>query len=248
MTDVPPPPSSLPPPPPTGAPGATAGNALAAWLGAFVVVQVATMVVLVATGYVDAVGSVPMSVNALLVSVMWAVQIVAVAWWASRSMHTTLSVATGLGAVPRDAWWIFVGLASQFLLVPAVNWPLSRVFPDSFSPEKVARRAEELLDSAPGAWFAVLALVVVVGAPVVEEIVYRGMVQKGFVSSWGPVAGVIVTAALFAAIHMSWAETPALFVFALVLGLITLRAGRLGPAIVTHMAFNLAGLVAVATT
>lgn len=239
--------SDLPPPPP-GAPRATAGNVLGTWLASFVVVQVATVVVLVGTGYVDDVDSVPMSVNTLLVSVMWAVQLVAVAWWANRSMHSTLTEATRLRFAPRDAWWIVVGLGSQFLLVPLVNWPLSRLFPDEFSAEKVAERAEKLADSAPGAWFAVLAVVVVIGAPVVEEIVYRGMVQRGFVSSWGAPVGLVVTAALFAVIHMSWAETPALFVFALVLGVASHRTGRLGPAIVTHMAFNLAGLVAVAAT
>ncbi len=247
MSEIPPPPGALPPPPP-GASGATAGNVLSTWLLSFIVIQVATVVVLVGTGYADDVDNVPMSVNTVLVSLMWAVQLVAVAWWANRSMRTTLTAATGLRVLPRDASWIVVGLACQFVLVPIVNWPLSRLFPDEFSAEKIARRAEELADSAPGAWFVVLAIVVVVGAPVIEEIVYRGMVQKGFVSSWGPTAGVVVTAALFAAIHMSWAETPALFAFALVLGVAAHRTGRLGPAIITHMAFNLAGLVMVAAT
>lgn len=236
------------PPPPPGAPRATAGNVLSTWLGSFVVVQVASVVVLVGTGYADDVDNVPMSVNTILVSLMWAIQLVAVAWWANRAMHSSLTEATGLRAVPRDAWWVAVGLSAQFLLVPLVNWPLSRLFPDEFSAEKVAERAESLADSAPGAWFVVLAVVVVIGAPLIEEIVYRGMVQRGFVSSWGAPAGIVVTAALFAAIHMSWAETPALFVFALVLGVARHRTGRLGPAIVTHMAFNLAGLVMVAAT
>ncbi|MFM9226552.1 MAG: lysostaphin resistance A-like protein [Actinomycetota bacterium] len=232
--------------PPPGSRRAGAGNALAAWLVAFVVVQIASAIVLVSTGYLEDVDNLPMSVNTLLAVVMWAFQLVAVAWWAGSSVGTDLVRATGLAVRPRDAWWLLVGAACQFILMPIVNWPLQRLFPEQFSVEKVSERAETLADSAAGLWVVALVLVVVAGAPLVEEIVYRGMIQTGFVASWGPVAGVVVTSAMFAGIHLSWPEFPALFAFALVLGVGRHRAGRLGPAIMAHVGFNACGLLAVA--
>lgn len=252
MSELPPPPptgtsSGAPvPPPPPGAKRAGAGNVLAAWLLAFVVVQVASAIVLVSTGYLEDVDRLPMSVNALLAAVMWAFQLVAVAWWAGRSVGTDFTRATGLSVVPRDLWWLLVGAVCQFVLMPIVNWPLQQLFPDQFSAERVSERAESLADSATGLWVVALVLVVVFGAPLVEEIVYRGMIQTGFVASWGPVAGVVAASAMFAGIHFSWPEFPALFAFALVLGAGRHRAGRLGPAIMAHVGFNACGLLAVA--
>lgn len=244
---VPPPPNrSGFSPPPAGRKGATAGNVLATWLVAFVVVQIATAVVLASTGYLEDVDNLPMSVNTLLAAVMWAFQLVAVAWWAGRSVGNGLVGATGLTIGVRDAWWLLVGAACQFILVPAVNFPLQRLFPDQFAPDKVSERAENLVDSATGVWVVALVLVVVVGAPLIEELVYRGMIQTGFVASWGTKAGIGATAALFAGIHFSWPEFPALFAFALVLGVGRHRAGRLGPAIMAHVGFNACGLLAVA--
>jgi len=138
-----------------------------------------------------------------------------------------------------------LGIGSQLILVNAVNWPLARLFPDAFSFEEVSKRASDLVDVAHGGWLIVLGLVVIVGAPVVEEIVYRGVVQPGLVTSWGRTAGIVVTAALFAAIHMQPIEFPGLFAFALVLGWARHSTGTIGMSIVTHMAFNATGLVLV---
>lgn len=248
VTNFPPPSpeDSFVPSPPPGRKGANAGNVLATWLAAFVVIQIATAIVLVSTGYLEDVDNLPMSVNTLLAVVMWAFQLVSVAWWAGRSVGVTLVEATGLTVRVRDAWWLAVGAACQFILVPVVNFPLQRLFPDQFAPDKVSQRAENLVDSATGVWVVALVVVVVIGAPLIEELVYRGMIQVGFVASWGTRAGIGATAALFAGIHLSWPEFPALFAFALILGVARHRAGRLGPAILAHVGFNACGLLAVA--
>ena len=87
--------------------------------------------------------------------------------------------------------------------------------------------------------------IVVLGAPVIEEIVYRGMLQQGLERSIDQRGALVLTAIIFAAIHMQPIEFPGLFAFALVLGWTYQRTKRLGLAIVTHMAFNASGLVAV---
>jgi membrane protease YdiL (CAAX protease family) len=82
----------------------------------------------------------------------------------------------------------------------------------------------------------------VVGAPIVEEIVYRGSLQTRLVQGFGISVGVFVTALLFALIHLAPVEIPGLFVFALVLGIARQKTGALGLPIVTHLAFNATGL------
>lgn len=138
-----------------------------------------------------------------------------------------------------------LGMGSQLILVNAVTWPLTKLFPDAFSFDEVSQRASDLADNARGIWIAVLILVVVVGAPVVEEMVYRGVVQPGLVRAWGARRGILFTAVLFAAIHFQPIEFPGLFAFALVLGWARQSTDRLGLSVITHTAFNATGLLLV---
>lgn len=223
-----------------------ASQVLLFWLVAFVTANFASLVVLVITGNGDSSTSDISTLDlALSATAMWIVylfattQFLSVTW---RNFRSTI----GATFLRRDVIiGIPLGIASQLVLVNAVNWPLSRLFPDSFSFDEVSKRATDLVDEASGGWIILLGLVVIVGAPIVEEIVYRGVVQPGLVASWGRSAGILVTAALFAAIHMQPIEFPGLFVFALVLGWARHSTGTIGMSIVTHMAFNTTGLALV---
>jgi hypothetical protein len=223
-----------------------ASQVLLFWLVAFVAANFASLVVLVISGNGDSsTGDISTLDVALSATAMWIVylfattQFLKVTW---RNFRSTI----GATFLRRDVVvGIPLGIASQLVLVNAVNWPLSRLFPDSFSFDEVSKRATDLVDEARGGWIILLGLVVIVGAPIVEEIVYRGVVQPGLVASWGRSAGILVTAALFAAIHMQPVEFPGLFVFALVLGWARHSTGTIGTSIVTHMAFNTTGLVLV---
>lgn len=147
-----------------------------------------------------------------------------------------------------DLWGIPLGVLSQVLLVGLVTWPFRKWFPDIFDNETVEERARGLYDSAQGIWLVVLALVVVLGAPIVEELVYRGFLQAGLQSRVNDVVAVIVVAAWFAAIHGRVAELPGLFSFALVLGVAFHLTKRLGMSVVAHLAFNATGLAFLALT
>jgi hypothetical protein len=152
----------------------------------------------------------------------------------------------------RFAWvdlaGIPLGIFSQLVVVNVVTLPFRRYFPGTFDPEQVSRRAKDLVDSANGVWLLVLATVVVVGAPVIEELVYRGMLQKSMATSFGPVVAAVVSAAFFTVVHLVPVEFPGLFAFALILGFAFRRTNRIGFCIVTHMSFNAAGLLLVLLT
>lgn len=141
-----------------------------------------------------------------------------------------------------------LGIVSQLILVPVVMLPLRLLFPGSFAPEKIEKRATDLVDNANGAWMIVLVLIVVVGAPLVEEIVYRGMLQRSIGAALGTSRALVIVAVWFAAIHFVPVEFVGLFAFAIVLGWVFDRNDSLGMNIITHMAFNATGLVLVALT
>ncbi len=219
---------------------------LAIWLGMYLCANIALMVALALTGRGDVDQTqIPIWATAVAVTAMWSVFLIAIPRYLpyeepsnKRSFSRSISLRDVVIGVP-------LGFASQFILMNMVNWPLMQLFPDSFSSDEISQRATDLTNTAPGAWVIVLILVVAVGAPIVEEIVYRGAVQTHLQKTAGTAVALIGTAVLFAAIHMSLIEFPGLFAFALVLGITRLRSDTLGLPIVTHMSFNAAGLILV---
>lgn len=229
-------------------PALNARNGIAYWAGAFILGNLASFFVLMLVWRpADSSDRFPVWVTAVSAAAMWSV---------FSLFLRMLSRGIGSGSFRHDFGFAFrlsdlwlgvpIGVFSQFVLANIVNWPLSKVFPDHFSPDEVERRARELSDSAPGAWFLLLVFVVVVCAPVIEELIYRGLVQQGLANSLGRTKAWLIAAALFAAIHLVPVEFPGLFVFALVLGWCYRRTDRLGLCIVAHMAFNASGLLVVA--
>lgn len=145
-----------------------------------------------------------------------------------------------------DLWGIPIGVAGQVLLVGLVTLPFRLAFPEEFAPEKVEKRARDLFENATGVWLIVLILVVVVGAPLVEELVYRGLIQSSLSDRFGGNLAVLISSIWFAVVHLQLVELPGLFAFALVLGLCFQRTKRLGMSVVAHVAFNSTGLLLVA--
>ena len=152
----------------------------------------------------------------------------------------------------RFAWsdliGIPLGVVSQLVIVNLATWPFRQLFPKTFDPEQVSQRAKNLVDSADGVWLLLLAVVVVVGAPIIEELVYRGLLQQSMARSFGTVAAVFLCSAFFTVVHLAPVEFPGLFAFALILGFAFRRTKRVGFTIVTHMSFNAAGLLLVLLT
>lgn len=187
----------------------------------------------------------PIGVLGASLVALWAVQLTGTAL-ASRRFGTGDPLADfGLTARPVDLIGVPIGVAAQFVLVPLVYVPLRALDGDLFSDERLDDTASDLVARADGAQIWLLFALVVIGAPIVEEIFYRGMLQRpllGRAPSWMVVVGV---AAVFAAIHMRPVELPGLFVIGLVLGALAAWSGRIGPAVAAHVGFNAAGLLAV---
>lgn len=130
---------------------------------------------------------------------------------------------------------VLAGVLLQIPLIPLLYYTITEIFGD-LPP---TGRALALVDAVDTPIKIVgLYIAVAVIAPIVEELFYRGLVQRAIVDKIGPMFGIPLAALIFGAVHLSWTELPALTAVGLVLGLLYHRTGRLGAPIVAHMTFN----------
>jgi uncharacterized protein len=153
----------------------------------------------------------------------------------------------GLSFAPIDLLGVPIGVLTQLVLIRLLYWPLEEIWPATFSSPKVEESARTLYESADGAWLVALVLLVVVGAPFVEELLYRGLLQNAFRRRVSDGVALVIVALWFALIHFRPVEYPGLLLVGLVLGICAMVTGRIGMSIVAHCAFNATGLVWVAT-
>lgn len=213
-----------------------------AWVGAFIVGQLASVVVIGASG-ADTVDEIPIPTLFLALSMSWAAYVAAL-WLASQRSGTGDFVDDyRVRFRPLDLVGAPIGVLTQLVVVPLVYLPLSRLWPSTFSEDELADNAERLIDRAGGAATILLVLMVCIGAPIVEELVYRGLLQGSFAGRVNGFVAVLIASVWFAAIHFRPVEYPGLFTFAVVAGVCFLVTGRIGTAVVTHVAFNVTGLL-----
>lgn len=135
---------------------------------------------------------------------------------------------------------VFSGMALQIPVVVLVVLLIQAIFGEI----EQSGRALALVDTAD-TWPKVVLLIVFVGlgAPLVEELFYRGIVQSSLVRSLGPVLGIGLASVIFGAVHLSLIEFAPLAAVGAGLGYLYWRTGRLLPAIIAHATFNLFTLV-----
>lgn len=230
--------------------GITIGQAASVWLITWIAGNLIGAVLIGATGYASATDA-PVWVTMVLATGLWAPMLVGMFVLATRSGRNRVGRHSfvdeyNLRFTPVDLAGIPVGVLAQLVVLRLVYWPLERGWPDTFSRSRIERNARDLYDRAHGGWLVALIIVVVIGAPIVEELMYRGLLQGAAVRRLNDAVAVVVVAAFFALIHFRWVEFPGLFVFGLILGVCALRTGRLGMSIAAHLAFNATGLLLVA--
>ncbi|MEY2467883.1 MAG: protease family protein [Actinomycetota bacterium] len=142
--------------------------------------------------------------------------------------------------IPADLGGVAAGLASQFVLLPLI-YVVVQLFVSRDLTSDLEAPAKDLTDQAHGgAAFALLAVLLIVGAPIVEELFYRGMLLRALKRHLPPVASIVVSGIVFGAAHFDLVTLPGLAAFGIVLAWLAHRSGRLGPGILAHAAFNAA--------
>lgn len=128
-----------------------------------------------------------------------------------------------------------LGAFTQFVLIWLLYWPLLRWVIDS-DPADSARELVDRVNNPVDV--IVLILIVVVFAPLVEEIFFRGLLLSALQTHVGDHFAVLVSAGLFAIVHLIPVNIPGLFMFGVIAGYLRLRFNRLGVCWFFHAGFN----------
>jgi membrane protease YdiL (CAAX protease family) len=153
-----------------------------------------------------------------------------------------------LRTVPRDLGVAFVSLWAVWPLVLAMivlTTAVGRAFRGQ-NFEMPQHRELELMAEFPGVFLRILIIfLAVVIAPLLEEVLFRGLLQTVIRSYVGrPWPAVIVTSILFAMVHENLEHWPALFVLGMGLGYVYEKSGSLFQPIFMHALFNGVTIVA----
>lgn len=142
------------------------------------------------------------------------------------ALALVLALVAGLFVGPFSGW--FASVVDEF------GGPL-------FTADHLVQVAEALLEG-PIVPRAVLIFCVVVGAPILEELVFRGVAWSALEDSLPPVAVWLITSAGFALYHQNPLHVVALFATSLMLGWIRMVTGSVWAAMLAHFANNLVGV------
>jgi uncharacterized protein len=173
--------------------------------------------------------------------VLWAGMIGAVLLASRRNGTGSLGADYGLSA-PRSSdvgWGALGALVSRAL--PLIILIIFVVVGNGLgSPNSTAPKLLGLTPEGTTGWVILFAMAVV-GAPIIEELFFRGLVQGAFTRRIGAVPAIFVTAVIFCVAHVL-SEGPtapiALFPAAVVLGYLRYKTGRLAAGMVAHALFN----------
>ncbi|MEO7428065.1 MAG: CPBP family intramembrane glutamic endopeptidase [Acidimicrobiales bacterium] len=208
--------------------------------------QIALAGILSATGRsVEQVDELPLSLVAVAQLGLW-FGLLGVPLVATRLKGNGIVADLHLRARLGDAWrGGVIGVLLQLAALPLLYWPLLNLLHKTASDlEGPARAMTDRADGPVGV--ILLVLIVGIGAPVVEEIFYRGLFQGALLKrGLPPVAAVAISATVFGLSHGELLQLPALVLFGAVAGTLAYRAGRLGPAIAAHVAFNMVTVISL---
>jgi membrane protease YdiL (CAAX protease family) len=145
--------------------------------------------------------------------------------WEYRWSPVAIAVGVGAGL-------LIIGLMWGTALIDQALWGQAGTLPPAWAENLQA-----------GLWVAVLLLAVNgIVVPICEELAWRGVVQTALVRAWTPVAGVLLTALLFALKHVvidaSVGRITTLLMLSLIVGFVRYRWGT-GSSTIAHIATNL---------
>lgn len=146
---------------------------------------------------------------------------------------------TGFSVLLIPAMVIAFGGLEYFL--NEINIRFEKILPP---PAWFLELFSRLFDSDLGVWGGILRIVII--APIVEELIFRGVIMSGFSRIYHPVFAIFFSALLFALFHLNPWQFPAAFALGLILGWIRIRTGSVLACMAGHAIHN--GLVFLSVT
>ena len=118
--------------------------------------------------------------------------------------------------------------------------PLSEILP---IPESLIKAFHTLLSQPYAAFF-----VIVISAPVLEEILFRGIILDGYLKNYKPWQGIIVSAFLFALLHGNLAQGIGAFGMGILFGWVYWKTNSIIPSVLLHFINNAVAFIGIFTT
>ena len=149
----------------------------------------------------------------------------------------------------KQSYWLFIGMGAS-IAVGALSLPIANLWDDGNHGKQ--QIGEELQRSA--SWARVLlVIVIVVLAPIVEELVFRGVVLRSALRRMPAVGAVLVSGAAFGAVHplfdlTTFPSFPSLMALGVLSAVVAVRSGNLTRSIFLHMGFNALGAISLLTS
>ena len=134
-----------------------------------------------------------------------------------------------------------IGVLSYLAMIPLLLSVLflisvtAKIFSYEPSPQRVVEMF--LRESRTGS-LAFFTFFVALLGPAIEEIFFRGFAYKTFRMSWGVGRGMVVSALIFAVLHMNVVAFLPIFMLGLLLAYLYERTGSLVPCMTVHMLHN----------
>lgn len=120
-------------------------------------------------------------------------------------------------------WGTIIVLATGVVIEPLLN-----LFPETYLD-----RLGNIM--AAGGWMMFTSIVI---APIMEEILFRGILQDALMRKYGVFVGILIASAVFGIVHIIPQQVVNAFMIGIVLGYIYYRTGALLPVILIHCINN----------
>jgi uncharacterized protein len=131
------------------------------------------------------------------------------------------------GTVPLMMIGSWASLAVGMALAVALSWVLP--------PSPLVEKLFENIKAADAIPF-VLFIAIVPG--IIEELLFRGYIQRRLLERWTPGLAIVVTSLLFALVHVDPHQVVAVFPMGLWLGLVAWKSGSVFPSMFCHAFIN----------
>ncbi len=166
------------------------------------------------------------------------------AWVSGRTRGVSSLGSIGFWPIAPVVPWVLaaVGVAAGMRVFEMVYEALLRAGGVALSGQNLDM-TRILPPGVFGTAFTVVLLVVI--APIAEEVVFRGVLLSAFRARWGDVAGITVSAAIFSAVHLNPYSFLPLFVLGASMGALFVKSRSLWTAVIAHAAFNGLGVMAL---
>lgn len=170
-----------------------------------------------------------------------------VLWLVHRCWPLLWSMARppGFGfTAPRQPWFLALALAIG-LATPMLGSLLTQWLAGG---QTVSQDIDRLGSHAPMDMRLSLVFVVVCVGPLVEELLFRGLLLSAMLKHWNTAVAVAASSLVFALVHLpglqyQWYAVPNLLLLAVLLAALRLRSGSIWPGVLAHASNNLVAVV-----